>query len=141
MTQQTQTLTNAARRACPKCGSARATSETKCADCGRALQSVAKIRLLGVFQVVLGDALLAFMIWLASRMYDAAAASKFTGDSQDELFIVFVFGLAMSVCLSAIAAGVWQIIFGKRNKLFALAVLLLLGLGFVGAGIAARLKC
>ena len=150
MNEQTQILSDAGekvvRRTCPKCGYVRETAETKCSVCGKTLQSVAKIRLSGVFLVILGTALFAFMSWLSLWMLDRAAqsgradaAGKFTGDFKDAGFIIFVFGLVMSICLGAAAAGIWQIIFGKRNKLLALLVLIL-GLVFMGTGLTLKLR-
>lgn len=48
------------------------------------------------------------------------------------LFIIFVFGLVIAISLAVTAGGIWQIIFGKRNKLIVFAVL---GLGIIFAAL------
>jgi hypothetical protein len=139
MNQSTQILTDSRaqpiRRTCPKCGYIRATIETKCADCGKVLQKVSTIRALGVFLVVMGTLLLGIMGWLSLWIYGAMSntgnsGSHFNGSPKDVLFIVFVFGLVISISLAATAGGLWQIIFGKRNKLIVFAVF---GLGIIFA--------
>ena len=139
------TQTKPVKRTCPKCGYIRETAETKCLDCGKTLQSVRRIRLLGILLVDLGIALLAFMIWLSMWMYNTitqsgkpGAESSFTGNSPDIGFIIFIFGLVITVSLCAIAAGTWQIIFGKRNKALAIIVVIL-GLIFVGTGLSLKM--
>ena len=139
MNQSTQISTDPhtppVRRTCPKCGYIRETAETNCADCGKVLQKVSTIRALGVFLVVMGTLLLGFMGWLSLWIYGAmsntgSSGSRFNGSGSDVLFIVFVFGLVISISLAATAGGLWQIIFGKRNKLIVFAVL---GLGIIFA--------
>jgi len=100
------------------------------------------IRGLGVFLVVVGISLLAFMSWLSLWMYNAiahsgtsAAGSRFNGGPKDVAFIVFVCGLVMLIGLAATVAGSWQIIFGRQNKLIVAAVVVL-GLIFLGTGMA-----
>ena len=101
MNQQTQFLTETqtqnVRRTCPKCGYIRDTTDEKCGDCGKPLQKVSTIRALGVFLVVLGGALLAFMSWLSLWAYGTiahptASGSHFNGTPKDALFMIFVFG-------------------------------------------------
>jgi hypothetical protein len=130
------------RRTCPKCGYIRETTDTRCPDCGKTLQSVARIRALGVFSVILGVILLGVMGYLSWWMYNAITAStpaggspRFTGGPQEITFIIFVFGLVMVIGLVSLLGGLWQIIFGKRNKVL---VYIIIGLGalFVLTGLA-----
>jgi hypothetical protein len=139
MNQPTQTLTNsqssAFRRTCPKCGYIRETAETKCADCGKPLQKTSTIRILGVVLVLMGTSLLGIMGWLSFWIYGTMSnagnsGSRFNGSPKDILFIVFAFSLVISISFAALAGGIWQIIFGKRNKLIVFAVL---GLGIIFA--------
>ena len=137
MNNQTPSIADSAlptiRRTCPKCGYIRETAETKCADCGKPLQRVSTIRVLGVVLVVLGSVLLGIMSWLSFWIYGTmsnagSSGSHFNGGPKDVLFIVFIFGLVISISLAATAGGIWQIIFGKRNKLIVFAVF---GLGII----------
>ena len=123
------------RRTCPKCGYIRETTDTRCPDCGKTLQSVARIRALGVFSVILGIILLGVMGYLSWWIYNAITAPtpaggspRFTGGQQDINFIIFVFGLVMIIGLVSLLGGLWQIIFGKRNKVL---VYIIIGLGVV----------
>lgn len=51
------------------------------------------------------------------------------------MFIIFIFDLVISISLAAMAGGLWQIIFGKRNKLIVFAVLVF-GVIFAITGLA-----
>ena len=139
MNRSTQVLTDSqsppVRRTCPKCGYICETAETNCADCGKVLQKVSTIRMLGVVLVVLGSLLLGIMGWLSLWIYGAISntgnsGSHFNGSPKDVLFIIFAFGLVISISFAVTAGGLWQIIFGRRNKLIVFAVF---GLGIVFA--------
>ncbi len=138
MNQQTQFMTSSqqpSRKTCPKCGYIRETAEKNCADCGKTLQKVSTIRAIGVFLVVMGTALLGFMSWLSFWAYGTITnptsyGSHFNGTPKDMLFMIFVFALVISISLGVTAGGLWQIIFGKRNKLIVFAVI---GLGIIFA--------
>lgn len=134
MNAQTQILNDTSAKAvsksCYKCGYVRETSDAKCADCGKLLESVSRIKITGAIQIVLGGGLLAFMGWFSFWMLNANSNNRFNGGANDVLFIVFIFALIVSISLGVMSAGVWQIIFGKRNKLLMFAVI---GLGIVFA--------
>ncbi len=133
-------------RVCPKCNQITETPETKCPRCGKRLQKVATIRTLGALSTVLGIVLLAGMSWLSWWIYHTISASgnpnatsHFNGGSREIAFIAFVFGLIIIFSLTATIAGIWQLIFGKRNKLLTLIVIIL-GFVFVGTGLAVTLS-
>lgn len=139
MNQQTQITANsqspAVRQTCPKCGDIRETAEKNCADCNKPLQKVSTVRAIGVMLVVMGTVLLGFMSWLSLWAYGTIAnptssGSHFNGSSKDMFFIIFVFALVMAISLGVTAGGIWQIIFGKRNKLIVFSVI---GLGIIFA--------
>ena len=125
-------------RTCPKCRNVRETAEVICPVCGETLQSVARIKATGVFLVVVGFALLGFMIclsvWMANVILDKTGAT-YRGGANDTAFIVFAFGLVMLISLNAVAAGIWQIVFGRRNKALVMTMAIL-GIGFAAAGFA-----
>jgi hypothetical protein len=127
------------RRTCAKCGYFHETFEENCPDCGKPLQKVSTIRALGVLLVVVGTSLLGFMTWLSLWAYGTIAnhsdsGSHFNGTAKDALFMIFVFGLVIAISLGATAGGLWQIIFGKRNKLIVFAVIGL-GIAFAVSGL------
>ena len=132
---------NAVRKTCPKCGYIRETSDLNCGKCGRVLQSVSGIRTRGVLSVLLGVALLAFMGWLSLWVYNAiteptqpGSTPRFTGGPEEIAFIVFGFGLVILIGLGGTIGGLWQIIFGKRNK-WIVYLVIVLGLVFIGTGL------
>src|SRR5215218_712637 len=97
-----ETPAKTVKRNCPKCGWIRDTADTKCPDCGKLLQSVAKIRGIGVFLVILGTGLLGIMGWLSLWMYNAMTATggsgaTFNGGPKDMGLIIFVFALVVLI--------------------------------------------
>ena len=145
MNNPTQTLTGTpskvVRRTCPKCQNTGETSEVICQDCGVTLQSVRQIRAIGIFLVVVGIGMLAFIGWLAVLIVNASQTGKSTyhGSPGQTAFIVFVGGLLILISLNATAAGIWQIVFGRRSKLL-MITMAILGFGFIAAGFAAFLS-
>jgi len=107
------------------------------------IKSPAALRALGVVLVVLGGALMGGMAVLSWIMYgivnntDPRATTKFTGSESDMMFMFAVFALVFFIGLTAFVAGLWQVIFGKRNLIL---VWIMLGLGaiFVVLGTAVR---
>lgn len=148
MNQSTQISTDSraqpVRRACPKCGYIRETSETNCDFCGKLLQKISTVRISAVVLIVLGTLLLGIMSWLSLWIYGAMSpsgnpnGSRFNGSGSDALFIIFVFGLIISISLGVTTAGFWQIIFGKRNKLIVFTVAGL-GIMFLITGLAVQM--
>lgn len=93
------------RKSCYKCGYIRATSDQSCADCGKALESVSRIKITGVIQIIFGSILLIFMGWLAFWILNSNSYNHFNGGANDVLFIVFIFGLIVSISLGVMSAG------------------------------------
>ena len=54
--------------------------------------------------------------------------TRFTGGPQDVAFIVAIFGLVISFGLASMAGGLWQIIYGKPNRLVMVAMFLVAGI-------------
>ena len=107
----------------------------RCARCGRAsMRKTSTIRRLGWVLVVLGSLLAAFMGYLTyvvagimARSNQPGTGARFTGDSTDAAFIYGIFGLVIALGLSFVAGGIWQIIYGRRNKKIIVLVLVLAG--------------
>lgn len=121
------------RKSCYKCADIRETSAEKCAECGKYLESVLRIRITGAIQIILGGGLLLLMSWLAVWMLNENSNNHFHGDKSDAAFIIFVFGLVAAIGFGTFGAGLWQIVFGKRNKLLMYGMIVL-GIAFVAAG-------
>jgi hypothetical protein len=102
------------------------------------VQSAKKVRILGGLLLVIGTFLVLFMtglgIYLGSIISDSndpSATTRFTGDPQDVMLIVVIFGLVISFGLASIGAGIWQLIYGKPNRKVMVVVFLIAGILFV----------
>lgn len=59
---------------------------------------------------------------------EPGGTTRFTGGPQDVALIVAVFGLVISFGLASMAGGLWQIIYGKPNRLVMVAMFLVAGI-------------
>ncbi len=91
--------------------------------------------------IVMGIGLLGFMGWLALWMLNATQTGRSTyhGTPGQTVFIAFVVGLVVLISLNATAAGIWQLIFGRRSKPL-MITMSILAFGFLAAGFAAFLS-
>ena len=104
----------------------------------KGIKSPQTLRALGVVLVVLGAALMGGMAVLSWVMYgviqnssDPRASTKFTGSESDMMFMFAVFALVFFIGLTAFVAGLWQVIFGKRNLILVWTMLGLGGIFFI----------
>jgi hypothetical protein len=70
-------------------------------------------------------------IYLGSIMAQSGApgeTTRFTGGPQDVALIVAIFGLVICFGLASMAGGLWQIIYGKPNRLVMVAMFLVAGI-------------
>ena len=108
-------------RTCMKCGYLGETNHTLCPKCNRLLQTVTSVRVRGALLIMCGLFLIAFIgyisIWAAGLVFDPVQnGAKFTG-TKDQLMVMFVlFGSLIVFGLISLATGLWQLIFGKRNR-------------------------
>ena len=123
---------------CPKCDFETAESLAKCPNCGRSLQSVKKVRILGWLLVLLGGGLVIFMGGLGIILAGVIAGTgqpgnttRFTGGPEDVLFIAAIFGLVISFGLASMAGGAWQIWYGKPNRIVMVVIFVVAGLLWV----------
>lgn len=127
-------------RVCPKCNEIVNTSETVCINCGRKMMPASRIRMLGWLSFGCGVFLVGLMSWLSFWIYNAITRSgepgqgTFRGGPEVIAFIIVVFGLVLTFGLFAIITGLWQIIYGKRNKVLTFIVMIL-GIAFIGIGL------
>jgi hypothetical protein len=119
---------------CPKCDFETNEALGKCPKCGRRLQSKKKVRILGWALVLLGSFLVIFMgglgIFLASIIAGSGQpgnSTRFTGGPEDVMFIAAIFGFVISFGLASIVGGVWQIWFGKPNRIVMVVMFVLAG--------------
>lgn len=105
-----------------------------CPRCRRPLSKTSTVRRLGWVLAVLGGLLAAFMAWLTyvvaglmARSDEPGAGARFTGDSTDAAFIYGIFGVVLALSVTFVLAGIWQIVYGRRNKWLVLVALVLAG--------------
>src|SRR5258706_12941633 len=105
------------KRSCFKCGYEGDTADTRCPNCGRPLKTVRQIRVLGGILVFLGGFLILFMggitLFVMNLIYKNG--SSFTGTRNDLILIFGAFGFVIFFGFVALIAGLWQLIFGRRN--------------------------
>jgi len=123
---------------CPKCSFETSETLARCPSCGSRLQSARKVRTLGWLLLVIGTFLVLFMgtlgIYLGSIISgsnEPGATTRFTGGPDDVAFIVLIFGLVISFGIASIAGGIWQIKYGKPNRILMVAMFLVAGILFV----------
>ena len=129
---------------CNRCGAETDEPLGNCPRCGRQFHKTSTIRGLGLALVVLGGGLTASMAWLTllvSRIIehsdDPGATTRFTGTASDATFAYGVFGVVLALGLTFVLAGVWQIVYGRRNKKIVFVALALVAV-FYALGLYAR---
>jgi hypothetical protein len=123
---------------CPKCSFETTEALPRCPSCGSRLQSAKKVRILGGLLIAIGTFLVVSMSILGlylgsiiSNSDDPGATTRFTGGTQDVMFIVAIFGLVIAFGLASIAGGIWQIVYGKPNRKVIVAVFVIAGILYV----------
>ncbi len=122
-------------RSCYRCNYETTEPLAKCPQCGQRLRTAATVRRLGWVLIIIGGLLVAFMGWLTfgitgiiAHSDEPGAPSRFTGGPEMVLAIYGIFGFVILFGLVAMAGGIWQVKYGKRNKKLAY---LIFGLGIV----------
>ena len=114
----------AKQRYCLKCGYDAETAAVNCPQCHRRLRSTTETRISGLFQTFGGILLLGLMgfiaYWMLGIVREGAETghSRFTG-TQEQLMIIFgIIGLVILFGFVSLITGAWQLIVGRRNKVF-----------------------
>jgi hypothetical protein len=120
---------------CSKCDFRAPDKATRCPQCGGWIRRAQRIRRLGVVMIFIGIVLVGMMgtitVLLAPMMLSAGTSTsgaKFEGTPEQGLLILGLFGLIIVFGLVAIAAGVFQIVTGRRSIWI---VILVIGLALV----------
>jgi len=121
---------------CFKCNFRGEVAQPNCPKCGKALRTSKNIRIRGIIQVVTGLFLIVMMAGLSifigtllnKAAQDPSNAQKI-GDQRLMLTSVYaLFAVIALFGLNGLAMGTWQIVFGRRNKVFIWIMFVLLAL-------------
>lgn len=110
-------------RSCLGCGYEGDSSAAQCPECGGRMFSASSVRNRGWVLIVLGVGLTIFMgvviINQAINVYHSGepdAKVRFTGGT-GMLWLMFgVLGLVFSLGVTSVVNGIWQVLYGKRNR-------------------------
>jgi ribosomal protein L40E len=116
-----QNIINTQPRFCYKCHCPAGAFDKQCRRCGcAALRTKATIRILGGVLVFLGGFISALMAFIGMFIYGAlmhdGGASRFKGSDTELLLVIGIIALTFVVGVSFALAGLWQMIFGRRNS-------------------------
>ncbi len=114
-----QNLYDPNQRFCYKCHFPARPADARCPRCGGALKTRANIRMLGGVLVFLGGFIAVIMLGVLALMIGIFAqtpASKVRGEEAKVMLALGVVLATLGIGISFAVAGLWQIIFGKRNK-------------------------
>jgi len=121
---------------CFKCNFRGEVADANCPKCGKVLRSAKNIRIRGIVLVAIGLFLIVMMAGLAifigtlttNAARDPANAQKIA--EQRTLFtaVYTLFGVIALFGLNGLAMGTWQIVFGRRNRVFIWIMFVLLAL-------------
>lgn len=113
----------------------------ECPHCGQGAHPPRTGKLRGWLQILLGLFLAGFMglitLNLAPQMLRPGVAGdgggRFTGTAEQGLLIIGLFGLIITFGLGSVAAGIWQLATGRRNKWIMALMLALFALVMLAA--------
>jgi len=124
-------MAEAPTRKCFSCGFETTDAISRCPKCNRRLQTTQQLRARGVALAVIGAGLSGGMAYLIlvigniMRHKPGEQASSFTGTPQQATLIFGVLGAVLVFGIASLITGLWQIIFGRPNRLLSGAVLVL----------------
>jgi hypothetical protein len=113
-----QNIINSKPRFCYKCHRPAGDFDKRCQHCGGVVRTKATIRILGGVLIFLGGFISVMMAFVGLFMYGALMqtnGSRFNGSESELMFAAGIIGLTFVVGISFALAGLWQIIFGRRN--------------------------
>lgn len=122
-------------KTCFKCKYEGQTAEKLCPRCRKRLRTGTEIRTLGgvlaalgAFLVVMMGAITFFAIGLVSQSGKTGTGARFSG-TKDQMYIMFgIFGFVLLFGFTSLVAGLWQLLFGRRNMML---IYIILGLGVI----------
>lgn len=136
------TSANIQHKTCYKCHFEAETGERLCPRCRKKLWTRTETRglgavlaVLGVFLVVIMSAIIIFMLGVIDQSAKPGSGARFTG-TKDEMFAIFgILGFVLLFGFTSLIAGMWQVIFGRRNMALIYVILVLGGIFLIGGTI------
>jgi hypothetical protein len=129
-------------RICFKCKWEGETAEKICPRCRKPTQTRGFIRATGAALVALGGFLLVVMgaitiavIGMIEQSGKAGTSARFTGTKDQMLMMFGVFGFVLLFGFVSVIAGLWQLIFGRRNMILVYFILILGVVFLIGGSI------
>lgn len=123
----------------PNCGFQTREALRDCPKCGRPIWTTNQFRLIssllifcGLFFILLGSGLL----YALAPIDGNSSGTRFTGSEGQKMFILGIFAVMIAFGLSVLAAGLWQVVFGRANGrlIYIMFTALMIGLVIVGFG-------
>jgi len=123
-------------RECFKCSYRGEIAQTSCPQCGKKLRTTKNIRIRGGILVAIGLFLILFVAGLGvfigvlmnNAAQDPSAAKKIADEKMLFIGVYGFFGVLALFGLNGVAMGTWQLILGRRNKVFIWIMFFLLAL-------------
>lgn len=127
-------------RQCFKCGYRAVTPESRCPRCRRRLRSTGEVRGLGLVLMLLGGFITGLMAVIGVFMIGAMSSRsstgpRFTGSATEGLAALSIIAFVILFGVVSFIAGLWQLIFGTRNKIFLWTVIVIAVVLYVGGSL------
>jgi hypothetical protein len=134
-----QQITPVRMRSCYRCGFKGETAELRCPQCKRTLQTSLSIRIRGAVLTLCGVILATMMgylsVWTLGVFNNPdASGARFNGTHEQKLIIIGLFASLLLFGAVSILTGMWQLILGRRNRIFVRAVIAAAVLVALGGG-------
>ena len=125
----------------PLCGHRVEGNVRNCPQCGSRMKTPTSVRLLGVLMFICGLILVGIMGVLIMNTWwefthpgqQTYAGTSFTGTADEGGMILQLFWLVFAFGIAAMAAGLWQMITARRDRIVVIGVLLLAFIVFLVA--------
>ncbi|HYJ92282.1 MAG TPA: hypothetical protein VEV84_13310 [Pyrinomonadaceae bacterium] len=116
-------------RECFRCSFRGEIAQTACPQCGKKLYTARNIRNRGIVQIITGLILVVMMVGLGGFLAVLASQPAGAELAKQKMLLLGVYGFFAVITLfglNGIAMGTWQVVFGKRNKVFIWIMIILL---------------
>ncbi len=136
-------MANIQNRTCPKCNLQAETDSNICPRCHGKTFTQFSERIRGLIAVILGVFLIfimASLIFWAKGVIDhgndASSVQRFNGTNKQSFMMFALFGTVLMLGLFSVTNGMWQLVFGRTNRvikwsILAIGLVLLIGVTLI----------